>query len=53
MGEALLKFMRSLRESIWTEKEESAKVKVANYGGSSLKGKKLKWHLAAENGLFW
>ena len=29
-----------------------AKVKVANYGGSSLKGKKLKWHLAAENGLF-
>ena len=30
-----------------------AKVKVANYGGSSLKGKKLKWHLAAENGLFY
>lgn len=29
-----------------------AKVKVANYGGSSLKGKKLKWYLAAENGLF-
>ena len=29
-----------------------AKVKVANYGDSSLKGKKLKWHLAAENGLF-
>ena len=29
-----------------------AKVKVANYGGSSLKGKKLKWHLVAENGLF-
>ena len=28
-----------------------AKVKVANYGGSSLKGKKLKWHLAEDEGV--
>ena len=28
-----------------------AMVKVANYGGSSPKGKKLKWHLAGESGL--
>ena len=28
-----------------------AKVKVANYGGSSLKGKKLKWRLAEDEGV--
>lgn len=28
-----------------------AKIKVANYGGSSLKGKKLKWHLAEDEGV--
>ena len=28
-----------------------AKVKVANYGGSSLKGEKLKWHLAEDEGV--
>ena len=28
-----------------------AKVKVANYGGASLKGKKLKWHLAEDEGV--
>ncbi len=28
-----------------------ARVKVANYGGSSLKGKKLKWHLAEDEGV--
>jgi len=29
-----------------------AKIQVANYGGSSLKGKKLRWHLQAEKGAF-
>ncbi len=29
-----------------------AKIQIANYGGSSLKGKKLRWHLRAEKGAF-
>ena len=29
-----------------------AKIQIANYGSSSLKGKKLRWHLRAEKGAF-
>lgn len=29
-----------------------AKIQVANYGGSALKGKKMRWHLQAEKGAF-